>query len=161
MSIPRMPKTQKSIGRRTSARPTFAQRSRQAEPARGERRTAIDQEGGSLPSWKGASVAGLLAALFALACQTQAQFLTSKQPTALETALTRARFEMNCPDAKGEVLSSEVVQPALQGPYVSGVQRGEFTIGVAGCGQRNTYVVVCPEGGEGCFALDSAAARQR
>ena len=107
---------------------------------------------------RGIYVAGLLTALFALACQTQAQFLASKQSTAMQTALTRARFEMNCPDANGEVLSSEVVQPALQGPYVAGIQRAEFTIGVAGCGERNTYVVACPEGGEGCFALDS---RQR
>jgi hypothetical protein len=108
--------------------------------------------------WRGASVAGLIAVT--LACQTQAQFLASKEATALGTALNRGRFEMNCPDATGEVLSSEVTQPALQGPYVAGIQRGEFTIGVAGCGQRNTYVVVCPEGGEGCFALDSGGLRQ-
>lgn len=107
---------------------------------------------------RGARLLGLAAALLALACQTQAQFLASKQSTAMQTALTRARFEMNCPDANAEVLSSEVVQPALQGPYVAGIQRAEFTIGVAGCGERNTYVVACPEGGEGCFALDS---RQR
>jgi len=100
-------------------------------------------------------VVGFAATLLVLACQTQAQFLASKQPTAMETALTRARFEMNCPSANGEVLSSEVVQPALQGPYMAGIQRAEFTIGVAGCGERNTYVVACPEGGEGCFALDS------
>lgn len=103
---------------------------------------------------------GLLGVLFAMACQTQAQFLASKQDRALETALTRARFEMNCPDATGEVLSSEVVQPALQGPAVAGIQRAEFTIGVAGCGQRSTYVVACPEGGEGCFALDSGGLRR-
>jgi hypothetical protein len=107
------------------------------------------------------AVSGLIVAFFALACQTQAQFLANKQASALETALTRARFEMNCPDANGQVLSSEVVQPALQGPVVAGIQRAEFTIGVAGCGQRNTYVVACPEGGEGCFALDSAGLRQR
>jgi hypothetical protein len=107
------------------------------------------------------SVAGLLPALLILACQTQAQFLASKQARALETAVTRARFEMNCPDATGQVLSSEVVQPALQGPVVNGIQRGEFTIGVAGCGQRNTYVVACPEGGEGCFAIDSRGSHQR
>jgi len=111
----------------------------------------MDQQCEWRPIWRGAWVAGLIAVT--LACP-------SKQATALGTALSRGRFEMNCPDATGEVLSSEVVQPALQGPYVAGIQRGEFTIGVAGCGQRNTYVVVCPEGGEGCFALDSGGLRQ-
>lgn len=106
------------------------------------------------------ALAGLVSALFAMACQTQAQFLTSKQDAALQTAVSRGRFELNCPDAKGEVLSSEVVQPALQGPVVAGIQRAEFTIGVVGCGQRTTYVVACPEGGEGCFALDSGSFRR-
>ena len=109
----------------------------------------------------GTAFSVLLGAFFALACQTQAQFLASRQANALQIALTRARFEMNCPDANGEVLSSEVVQPALQGPVVAGIQRAEYTIGVSGCGQRNTYVVSCPEGGEGCFALDSGGLRQR
>jgi len=33
-----------------------------------------------------------------------------------------------------------------------GLWRAEYTIGVAGCDKRHTYVVVCPDGGEGCFA---------
>jgi hypothetical protein len=105
--------------------------------------------------WGWLSVAGLLPALLTLACQTQAQFLASKQAKALETAVSRARFEMNCPDANGEVLNSEVTQPAIQGPVETGIERAEFTIGVTGCGQRKTYVVACPQGGEGCFALGS------
>ena len=106
------------------------------------------------------SVAGLIVALSALACQTQAQYLASKQTRALETAVTRARFETNCSAAVGEVLSSEVVKPALQRPAVAGIQRAEFTIDVTACGQRNTYVVACPERGEGCFALDSGTLRR-
>lgn len=43
-------------------------------------------------------------------------------------------------------------RPALQGAWVGGIQRAEYTIGVAGCGQRTTFIVICPEGGEGCFA---------
>lgn len=117
----------------------------------------MDQQRGTRSTGGGLLPFQLVAPLLIMACQTQGQFLASKQATALQTALTRARFEMNCPDATGQVLSSEVVQPALQGPVVAGIQRAEFTIGVAGCGQRNTYVVACPEGGEGCFALDSAA----
>ena len=36
----------------------------------------------------------------------------------------------------------------------AGLRRaGEYTVGgVAGCGQRTTFVVICPEGGDGCFA---------
>jgi hypothetical protein len=30
--------------------------------------------------------------------------------------------------------------------------RDEFTVGVAGCGKRTTFVVVCPDEGDGCFA---------
>ena len=46
----------------------------------------------------------------------------------------------------------EVVQPALQGPWVNGIQRNEFTVGVEGCGRRKSYAIVCPQGGGGCFA---------
>ncbi len=88
----------------------------------------MDQQSRGRSICKRVSASPLVAALFALACQAQAQFLASKQPTALETALSRARFEMNCPGVNGQVLSSEVTQPALQGPVVAGIQRAEFTI---------------------------------
>jgi hypothetical protein len=26
--------------------------------------------------------------------------------------------------------------------------------GVTGCGQRRTYIVICPQGGAGCFAAE-------
>ena len=80
------------------------------------------------------------------------QFLDSKQPMAIQTTVSRARFETNCPEATGAVLSREVTQPPVEGPRIAGIQRAEFTIGVSGCGQRSTLVVVCPDGGEGCFA---------
>lgn len=99
-----------------------------------------------------------LGVLFAaMGCTTQNEFLDNKQPIAIQTAVERARFALNCPAANGTVLSREVVQPGLQGPLVSGIQRAEFTIGVEGCGERKTYVVVCPEGGEGCFATGPGA----
>ena len=94
----------------------------------------------------------LIATVAVAGCATQGQMLDSKQDTALQTGLSRARFDMNCPDATGQILSREMTQPAIQGPYVSGVQRAEYTIGVEGCGKRTTMVVVCPEGGESCFA---------
>lgn len=70
----------------------------------------------------------------------------------METVLNRAKFEMNCPEATPTLISQEVIQPALQGPFVNGIQRAEYTIGVAGCGKRHTYVVICPDGGESCFS---------
>ena len=85
-------------------------------------------------------------------CVSQGQFLDGKQGMAMQTAVSRGQFEMNCPNAMGTVLSREVVQPALQGPLVGGLQRAEFTVGVAGCGKRTTFVVICPDEGDGCFA---------
>ena len=94
----------------------------------------------------------LITALTATGCATSQQFLDSNQPNAIQTAMSRAQFEMNCPQATPTLLSREVVQPALQGPWVGGIQRAEYTIGVSGCGKRMTFVVICPEGGDGCFA---------
>jgi hypothetical protein len=99
----------------------------------------------------------ILAALFLMlltmvGCASQAQFLNSQQPLAMQTAVNRGQFEMNCPSATPSLISQEVVQPALQGPFVNGIQRAEYTIGVSGCGQRKIFVVICPEGGTGCFA---------
>jgi hypothetical protein len=96
--------------------------------------------------------------VFAMAgCQTQQQMLQSSQGLAVQTAVNRARFDMNCSSATGQVLSTNVSQPAIQGTFVNayGVQRLEYTVGVSGCGQRRTYIVVCPQGGAGCFAAQA------
>jgi hypothetical protein len=85
-------------------------------------------------------------------CASSAQFLDGKQPMALKTAVTRGQFELNCPTATGAVLSSEVVQPPMRGPWVGGVERAEYTIGVSGCDKRVVFTVICPDGGDGCFA---------
>jgi hypothetical protein len=87
-------------------------------------------------------------------CASQADFLNSRQDIAIQTAVNRARFDMNCPTANGQVLSREVTQPAIQGPMMMGEERGLFTIGVEGCGQRQTYQVVCPMGGDGCVGVE-------
>ena len=94
----------------------------------------------------------LMATLVVAGCASQAQFLEGKQAMAMQTAVSRGQFEMNCPAATGTLLSKEAVQPALQGPLVAGLQRAEFTVGVAGCGKRTTFVVICPDEGDGCFA---------
>ena len=90
-------------------------------------------------------------------CQTQQQMLQGSQGLAIQTAVNRARFDMNCSSASGQVLSTNVSQPSIQGTFVNayGVQRLEYTVGVRGCGQRRTYIVVCPQGGAGCFAAQA------
>jgi hypothetical protein len=103
---------------------------------------------------KSPTISILLAALTAAGCMSQAQFLASKQPTAIQAAVSRGQFELNCPNATGQVLSQEVTQPVLQGPVVQGEERGLFTVGVAGCGQRKVYQVLCPIGGDSCTALE-------
>lgn len=103
------------------------------------------------------ATAGALSVLMVVGCTTNTEFLDGKQSMAMETALARGRFETNCPQATGTVISREVVEPAVEGPYMMGVSRAEYTIGVAGCGQRNTFVVICPDGGDGCFAAGPGA----
>jgi hypothetical protein len=97
----------------------------------------------------------LLSALLLTSCQTDGQMLDSEQDMATQAALRRGRFEMNCPAATGTILSREMLQPA----YWRGFERAEYTIGLEGCGQRSTYVVVCPASGDSCFAAGSAANR--
>jgi hypothetical protein len=59
----------------------------------------------------------IIAALAVTGCATQQQFLTSMQPTALQTAAAKGKFELNCQTAQPVLISQEVVQPALQGPW--------------------------------------------
>jgi hypothetical protein len=99
----------------------------------------------------------LIATVALAGCTSQSQMLQNKQAMAVQTALSRGKFDLNCPQATGEILSSEVTQPALQGPWLSGIQRAEYTVGVSGCGQRTTFLVLCPQGGESCFAADPGA----
>jgi hypothetical protein len=99
----------------------------------------------------------LLGVLATVGCQTQEQQLQSGQGMAIQTALNRAKFEMGCSSATATVLSTNVSQPAIQGTFRSayGVERLEYTVGVRGCGQRRTYIVVCPQDGSGCFAAQA------
>jgi hypothetical protein len=102
------------------------------------------------------SAATLLAALAVAGCATPpAQILDSMEPTAINTAAQRGRFELNCPDVQATLLSRELMPPAIETIRFQGIQRGSFTIGISGCGQRRTYQIICPEGGDGCFSADT------
>ena len=93
----------------------------------------------------------LIAALAATGCQSTAQMLAEEQGIATQVAARRGQFELNCPQVTTAVLSSNVLQPLLWG----GQERAEYTIGVAGCERRTTYVVVCALGSPSCFAAAS------
>jgi len=88
-----------------------------------------------------------VAAVFLAGCVTQSELLESKQGMAIQTAQSQGRFDLNCPDAGATILSKEVTQPVW-----GGIERAEFTIGVSGCNKRTTYLVFCPQGGNGCVA---------
>jgi hypothetical protein len=103
----------------------------------------------------------LLALLLASGCATQQQQLAQRQPEAEQAALQRGRFDLNCPTATATVLSSDYIQPAINGPWVNGLNRVEYTVGVAGCNQRTTYVVMCQEGTSTCFAANPDSRFQR
>ena len=55
---------------------------------------------------------GLLAILVSGGCTSQAQNLNQNQAMAIQEALGRGRFEMNCPEATAVVISQEVIQSA-------------------------------------------------
>ena len=88
-------------------------------------------------------------------CASGPPFIDQAQPEALNMAARRGQFEMNCPAAKAELLSREEVQPLVNNFRFQGTVRAEYTIGVAGCGKRASYVVICPENGGSCFAAAS------
>jgi hypothetical protein len=94
----------------------------------------------------------LAATLAAFGCQSQQQVVDSMQAEAAHTAQRRAAFEMNCPAATAQVLSQEMIQSPIMNPRFAPPQRAEYTVGVAGCGQRATYLVICAQDGTGCFA---------
>src|SRR5262249_56007353 len=98
----------------------------------------------------------VMAAVAVTGCVSQNQFLNNMQPMAVQNAENRGRFELNCPNATATVLSREVVQPVLEGPFVgAGLQRAEYTVGVAGCGPRKTFVLISPDAGDRCLSSRS------
>jgi hypothetical protein len=98
----------------------------------------------------------LIAGILLVGCASEPTFLDSKQSMAVDTALARGKFDMNCPAAQGSVLSRQFIQAPMAGPRMAavGVDRAEYTVGVQGCNQRGTYMVVCTQGTQGCIAGD-------
>lgn len=94
----------------------------------------------------------LIVPLTVVGCASiQNQSLASRQDLAIQTAVSRAQFEMDCQKVTPVLISEETVQPVLQEPSVNGSKRAEYTIGVSGCDKRTTFIVICLEGGKGCL----------
>ena len=83
-----------------------------------------------------------------------AQVLDGMEPQAIETALQRGRFDLQCPSAQPAVLSRQLRPPVVETIRFAGVPHGIFTIGISGCGKQMTFQIACPEGGYGCFSAD-------
>ena len=45
-----------------------------------------------------------------------------------------------------------MIQSEITAPRWAPPQRAEYTVGVSGCNERATYLVVCAVGGTGCIA---------
>lgn len=88
------------------------------------------------------------ACLAVVGCTSDQQLLASEESIAIQTAVRRGQFELSCPGATGVVLSTNLLQPVLW----NGMERAEYTIGISGCGEKATYLVVCPLGSPSCFA---------
>jgi hypothetical protein len=99
------------------------------------------------------SILTLTVALGVGGCASGPPFIDQIQPEAVNMAVRRGQFEMQCPGATGQVISRETLQPLVQTFRYSGPDRAEYTVGVSGCGQNATYVVICPDNGSmNCFA---------
>ncbi len=64
--------------------------------------------------------------------------MAQNAPSALRTAESRARFELNCPNVEASILSQKIVQ----GWRFDG---SEYTIGVRGCGRQAVYLTYCAD----------------
>ncbi|WP_152225858.1 hypothetical protein [Pseudomonas sp. SCB32] len=72
-------------------------------------------------------------------CMTDQEFLAQNQNAAINATVSRAKFELDCPDVSASVLSSKVTQ--VQIAYAN--NRTEYTIGARGCGRQAVYITYC------------------
>jgi hypothetical protein len=88
----------------------------------------------------------LASALLAGGCASGPPFVDQMQAKAVAEAQRRGQFELNCPEATGQVISQQELQPFAFGGYV----RAQYTIGVTGCGKRMVVEVFCSENNNQC-----------
>ena len=75
------------------------------------------------------ALTAFVASILLAGCQSTADWMASTQPKAVQAAETRGRFELNCPAAKGTVLSEQDVAGAQAYRY-RGPDRAVFTVSV-------------------------------
>jgi len=88
----------------------------------------------------------LMLGLLVTACASGPPFIDQMQPIAVDKAVKRAQFELNCPSATGQILNRQALEPVVFG----GPIRAQYTVGVSGCDKRVTVDVVCSENGNQC-----------
>lgn len=88
----------------------------------------------------------LATASLAAGCASGPPFVDQMQPKAVAAAEQRAQFQLNCPEAKGQLINQQELQPLAFGGYV----RAQYTVGVAGCGRRMVVEVLCSENNNQC-----------
>lgn len=100
------------------------------------------------------TLAACLLAAAGLVSACTPSLMTATRPRAVETAETRARYDLQCPDAKGQVVASQLL-PAKQAPPPLGspdaLPHTQFDIGISGCGTPRKVTVLCSQE-DGCFA---------
>jgi|MudIll2142460700_1097286.scaffolds.fasta_scaffold256552_2 hypothetical protein len=111
---------------------------------------------GKPPRRKGAharlALLALISVLIATGCATGPSFLDAAQADAIRMAQERAQSELGCSSTTGSVVSRETL--ATPPP-----QRVSYVVVVAGCGQRQSYVVGCTDRGGGCYTGAGRPAR--
>jgi hypothetical protein len=91
-------------------------------------------------------------------CQSGPPFIDQMQATAVDMAQRQGAFELNCPSATAQVLTSQNLEPLVNTWRWSGPERAEYNVGVSGCGKRVSYIVVCPDNGSHtCYTAGSRA----
>jgi hypothetical protein len=96
-------------------------------------------------------ILALIGVLGMMGCTTvQAQWLDSFQPSAMQTAASRGKAEMNCPTVTPTVMSREMAHaPGYTAPWH--MQLTQYTINLKGCGKEQEYSILCPLDGADCY----------
>ena len=94
-----------------------------------------------------------IAALAGEGCASQSQLLDGTQAMAMQTAAARWAVRDELPIGDGDHLVERSRAAGSPGSVGRWHPAGRVDYrGVAGCGKRTTFVVICPEGDDGCFA---------
>ena len=75
-------------------------------------------------------------------------------PRAIETAETRAHYDLACAKPKGQIVSTNVQPPAVTPPPLfnaSAIPHANYEVAISGCGDTRKVPVMCSQE-MGCFA---------